>query len=397
MTEPNATEFSTPGEQDFPASAPSPLKKIPRSVIIVSVIIAALVLMVITFPRKTKARQTLTSLAESEKIDNYEQSNPIKTDPFSTEYVENSTNAASPIDKSSSLNENTYSAYSGTTSSPTVERGQLQQSNQNYLTAENNSPSIAHSSSASTGYTVSAEVSSRLNESYQAMVNHFKNVQAVVAVSGDAYKELLKGDKFDRVEPSLKNLTENSEHLANKVAFSVPSGTRIRAVTMQEVNSDHPGYFTARITFPMELSGYTLLCQSKGNARDRIPVTANKIVSPDGSKEAQIPGEVQMQYAGLEGSVKSHLGKRLVPPILSALTGAGAGYLYFKAFGGDQLNDETGRINTADGVVGPAYQQGVSGVQNEIGRFGGDYPNTVIVPHGVQFELLVTEPFSIEL
>jgi hypothetical protein len=374
------------------------LKKIPRSVIIVSVIIAALLLIIITFPRKTKAKQTQPSLTESEMIDNYEQQDPIKADPFSTESVEYDKNSVSPFAQGLTPEENSSSAYSGNNVPSATAIGQSQQSNQNYITNDNSSPSITKSSSVSTGYTVSSEVSSRLADSYQAMVTHFKkNVQAVVAVDGDAYSKLLKGDKFDKVEPTLKNLTENSERLSNKVAFSVPSGTRLRAVTKQEVNSDHPGYFTARITFPMELSGYTLLCQSKGNARDRIPVTANKIVSPDGSKEAQIPGEIQMQYAGLEGNIKSHIGKRMVPPILSALTGAGAGYLYFKAFGGDQLNGETGRINTADGVVGPAYQQGVSGVQNEIERFGGDNPNTVIVPQGSQFELLVTEPFSIEL
>jgi hypothetical protein len=48
-------------------------------------------------------------------------------------------------------------------------------------------------------------------------------------------------------------------------------------------------------------------------------------------------------------------------------------------------------------VAAPPFQQGVSGVQNEVERFGGDFPNTVTVPEGTTFDLLVTEPFSIEL
>jgi hypothetical protein len=391
----NAQALET--EQEFPASTPGKLNKIPKPVILAGIFILIILMIVVTFPGKSKAKKHLkSSVLQTEKVDSYEQQSPITTDPFSTKTVDNTSGISNPIERNAALGSSVPQMGQGgeavvLNSSTPADPSSSAPQERNYTRG-----SIPQEEQV---YVLPKDISDRLNGSYQDMVKHFRGTRqhAVEPVEGDAYNKLLERDRLERVEPTLKNLTENSAKYANKALFSVPSGTRIRAVSLQEVNSDHPGYFTARINSPMELAGYKLLCQSRGNARDRIPVTVDKIVAPDGKTETQIPGEVQMKYAGLEGDIRSHAIRRLVPPVASAFLGAGAGFLYFKAIGGDQLNSETGRINTADAVVSAPFEKGVTGVQNEIERFGGDYPNTVVVPQGTQFEILVTEQFSIEL
>jgi len=400
MEEAINTTIPAVAEHEFPASSPNGLagfwKRIPRPMKITGAVILAVILLAVTFPRKSKGTVAVSEPEEqSSTVDNIERQNPIKTVPFSTAAVAGSA-SGSPLAANSGPGGD---AGYGQTMQPLPSGSSMTDRGSDEDGSASRTPSgnTDASGKAHESYALSQWMQHRLSGTYQGMIKHFKGVDPVGTMENDAYRKLLAGDKLDKVDPALRNLTPDSEQLTNKVNFSVPSGTRIRAVTQQEVSSDHPGYFTARITSPMELSGYNLLCQSRGNTRDRIPVTANKIIAPDGSRETQIPGEVQMKYAGLEGHVKSHALRRLIPPIAGAFVGAGAGYLYFKALGGNELNSEVGRINTADQVVGPPYQEGVSGVQNEIGRLGGDYPNTVIVPQGAQFELLVTEPFSIEL
>ena len=409
------------GNTEFPAASPNFFSKLPRMPLIIGSSVLALVLIVTTFPHKKHA----VMAAENTKtmpVDEYETRNPIKKDLFAGKSSQSTPQQASLVSNSGSLGQ----GIDPVTGQPVDPSGMGQmpqnpnvqpQTPQGRAGSINNNPAeqgneaIERHSNHKPGYSssstpsappapYSSEMAKRLESGYQSMVQHFKGTpaQAVVVVKDDEYKNLMKGDnKLAKVDPTLKNLNENSEKFTNKVSFSVASGTRIRAITQQEVNSDHPGYFTAKITMPSELSGYTMLCQSKTNAKDRIPVVANKIIAPDGKKETQIPGEVQMKYAGLEGDIQSHYLKRLVPPIASAFIGAGAGYLYFKALGGNDLNGQAGRINSADQVAAPPFQQGVSGVQNEVERFGGDFPNTVTVPEGTTFDLLVTEPFSIEL
>lgn len=392
----NAQEPILEKEPEFPSSTPGKFGKIPKQVVIAGIFIIVILMMVVTFPGKSKSKKhTKLPVMQSEMIDSYEQQSPITTDPFSREAVDNPTGISNPMTRNAEFGNGTPQMGQGNapvmnSSTPSADKLPSQQMRSN---TRNSVPN------EELGYTVPKRITDRLGGSYQDMVKHFRGTRqyAVEPVDGGAYGKLLERDRLERVEPALKNLNENSEQFANKVNFTVPSGTRIRAVSLQEVNSDHPGYFTARITSPMELSGYKILCQSRGNMRDRIPVSADKIIAPDGKSETQIPGEVQMKYAGLEGDVESHALRRLVPPVASAFLGAGAGFLYFKAIGGDKLNSETGRINTADAVVSAPFDKGVTGVQNEVERFGGDYPNTVVVPQGTQFEILVTEQFAIEL
>lgn len=388
---------SNPQEQEFPSSSPGFIQKIPKPVIYAIIGFFIVLLLVSTFPHKKK-RSDIKTDNQTTITDSYEVQNPVKHNPFNTEATDNF-GQSTPVAKSASLGQEYVQSNNGIQPPSTLQQSPTDYNN-NSIHSNGNSPELNLKPAEQLAYSQSEGISQRLDNTYQSMVQHFKQTpqQAIVTVRDDEYEELLKGEsKLEKIEPALLNLTENSHLFMNKVDFKIPAGTRIRAVTLQEINSDHPGYFTSRITAPMELSGYSLLCQSRGSSRDRIPVSANKIISPDGSKETSIPCEVQMKYAGLEGEIKSHYMKRLIPSMASAFIGAGAGYLYFKAFGGDELNAEAGRINTADGVVAPAYQEGVSGIQNEIERFGGDYPNTVIVPEGTQFELLVTESFSMEL
>lgn len=396
-------------QEDFPSSSPGFLSKIPKPVLFGGIAVIVLLLLFSTFPRGNKKDEGKTVAEQSSVMDDYEQQNPIETDPFATQSKVGSDEHSTAVARSASLGR-TYDRNGDPAQAPAMLDQATPRTYRNpSQSLEGNLKPVQHNGSKPTSsdfapepvaYSLPRSIANRLDNKYQSMVQHFKQTPqfAVVTVREDEYEELLKSaDRLDKVEPPLRNLTENAERYANGVTFTVPAGTRIRAVTQQEVNSDHPGFFTARISSPMELSGYTLLCRSRSNTRDRIPVSADKIIAPDGSRETTIPGEVQMKYAGLEGKVKSHHFKRLVPPVASAFVGAGAGYLYFRAIGGHELNSEAGRINTADAVIGPPYQEGVSGVQSEISRMGGDYPNTVTVPQGTQFELLVTEAFTIDL
>lgn len=269
-------------------------------------------------------------------------------------------------------------------------------------TNSNQSSSMHASNSNAAGppppYKPDRSISRRFDDSYRKMVEHFKSVsEAGVGMSADQYGKFrgsLSPSVSQAVEPQLQNLVENPSYTSQK--YHLASGATISATTEQTLSSDHPGYFTAIISSPSELAGYKLLCQSLANVNDRLPITVNKIVSPDGSWESQLKAEARMQYPGLQGQVTSHYIKRLVPPVLSAAVGASAGYLYYTQIASSQKPDSAGqRINTADAVAGLPYQQGIQGIQNEIMRFGGDNPNTVAIPQGTEFEILIQDPLDV--
>jgi type IV secretory pathway VirB10-like protein len=381
-------------DTEFPPAAPSEVKKIPRPVIIGGICIAVLLFMVLSLPKKHKKEDHATARAVSSvstAVDEFESKNPVQKDPFSMQETQNNP-IESPLNKSSAFGQAAMVNAASGMNRPSLSDNTYDEGPQSAPASYNPAPAVPASP-------VSRAITRRLDGQYQSMVAHFKSTsgQAVQPVKGDEYKQLLGGgNKIDKVETQLMNLTEDAALLSKKTTSSIPAGTRIRAITLQDINSDHPGYFTAKVISPREISGYELLCQARGNARDRIPVEISKIITPAGN-EQQLPGEVQMNYAGLEGEIKTHYAKRLLPQIASAFIGAGAGFLYYKAVADQQLNDEGQRINTADGVIGPPFQAGVQGVQNEIERIGGDHPNTVLVPQGTEFEVLVTQTFEIVL
>lgn len=238
-----------------------------------------------------------------------------------------------------------------------------------------------------TEYVPPREVQIRMNSSYKAMIDHFK--QKDTWSQDPEYLEKTRvPDARALVDQPLKNLYEGANSLQAGMTYDIPSGTRIIAVTEQKVNTDHPGYFTSRIVRPHVLAGSRLICQAGVNQNDRIPVQPVKIIF-EGGNEIQIAGQIETDFAGLDGDVTSHYWARLGPAIGNAAIGG--------AFLAWSMNRENGedRIDTRDAIVAPVVAQSVSGVQNEVSRLGGDFPNTVEVEAGKQFAILLTEPLKV--
>lgn len=232
----------------------------------------------------------------------------------------------------------------------------------------------------------------RLDPEYTQIVEHFRKSrdEAKWVIGDGEYKEMTsgKGNLMNAVDKPLKDLYDNASTVSSILNTRIPAGSRILAVLDQDVNSDHPGVFTATVVRPFEVKGYKLICQSGSNQRDRINVTVQKIISPS-NKEFSLEGQVQNGYPGLSGHVENHMIKRLGPAIINAAIGGG--FLAWSLKGGDQ-----GRVDTRDAIVSGVVEQSVSGVQNEITRLGGDFPNTVLVKQGTQFEILITSEVVIQ-
>ena len=237
------------------------------------------------------------------------------------------------------------------------------------------------------------EFKRRLDPQYQAIVNHLRgSTQDVWQV---AQAELVEEKKTTnvsvQVDKSLQNLYEGATQAGQYNNMIVSAGSRIIAVTEQEVNSDHPGLFTSRIVRPYELNGMEMICQSSGNQKDRIPVNIVKIVNPKTGSEYQAQGQVEMEYAGLSGAVRNNWLMRVGPQLINTVIGAGAIAATYATTGG------TGqRIDTRDVIAGDIAQQSVTSLQNEVSRMGGDYPNTVIIPQGTQFDVLLQNQLTLK-
>jgi len=230
----------------------------------------------------------------------------------------------------------------------------------------------------------------RLDPEYQSVVKHFSETRKVSSwqINGDEYKNALAQQNIlNSVEPPLKDLYSGASSLNKGFSVKLPAGTRIIAVTDQDISSDHPGYFTATIVRPFEIQGAVLIMQSGSNQRDRIPVTAVKIVSKT-NKEISLSGQSQMGYPGFTGQVKSHWVKRMAPAVANAAIGVGVLAM-------TQSGPNEGRIDTRDELAWPIVDRSIGGLQNEITRLGGDFPNTVTVRAGAQFEILLTSECEI--
>jgi len=237
------------------------------------------------------------------------------------------------------------------------------------------------------GYHLSSNMQERLDESYQRMVGHFKDHSKSWAMDDATLHSLNAGSASMATVPEpLQNLIENSSSIGG-MPYAIPSGSRIIAVTDGKVSSDHPGFFTATIVRPYSLKGAKLICQSGSNLKDRIAIQPVKVVLKD-SLEVAISGQVETDFPGFDGDVTTHYMARLGPAITNAAIGGG--------FAVWALTRQAGQnnIDTRDAIVAPVVQSSVEGLQNEITRLGGDYPNTVMVPAGKQFSVLITEPFS---
>lgn len=240
-------------------------------------------------------------------------------------------------------------------------------------------------------YRLSADMQRRMSEDYQRMVKHFQDRGPKKwAMSEDAFGKMgSAGDPLANVSRPLRQLVEGSGALISGTALTVPSGTRLIAVTDSKVSSDHPGFFTATLVRPYALKGAKLICQSGANQKDRIPIQPVKLILAD-SAEVALTGQVQTDFPGFDGDVSTHYMARLGPAITNAaIGGAFAAWAFNRNASGPN-------IDTRDAIVAPVVQSSVEGLQNEITRLGGDYPNTVEVPAGKQFTVLITEPFSVK-
>ena len=240
-------------------------------------------------------------------------------------------------------------------------------------------------------YSLPAEYRKRLNKDYQDIVGHYRKTQNLAwQIERSSYdREIDSGDKLSKVEHPLRDLYEGAGSPSG-YNLMLGAGTRLIAVTEQEVNSDHQGLFTAKIVRPMELKGAKLLCESGANVRDRIPVRAIKLIHS--GVEYKLSGQVEMKYPGMSGKVFNNWYKRLGPELIN--TAIGAGFMAWTAsnYAGDDV-----RIDTRDAISGPIIQQSVGGLQDEISRLGGDVPNTVVVKSGTQFAFLLSEKLEISL
>jgi len=258
-----------------------------------------------------------------------------------------------------------------------------------------NQPSMGYGGGGGSGmppapykYDPSSEMKKRLDPQYQAIVSHFQSTREKAWSVSDAEIEKLVSsspDKFNQVEQPLRNLYDGAENVSLRTTFVMQAGSKMIAVLDQDVNSDFPGVFTATVVRPFEVKGSKLICQGSGNKNDRIDVQVLKLVSTS-QKEVILEGQVQMQYPGITGAVTSHWLKRMGPSIANAAIGGA-----LLAATATQGN----RVNTQDVIVGPIVEQSVTGLQNEITRFGGDHPNTVVARQGTQFEVLLVKEIAI--
>jgi hypothetical protein len=228
-----------------------------------------------------------------------------------------------------------------------------------------------------------SSIDERFSADYQAKVQHFKgNRENYWQIPDDQLVAMRT--TTNTTDTGAGNIYQSQNN--GIFSYMIPAGTRLIVITEQPVNTDHPGYFTSRIIRPYILKDAKLICQSGSNQNDRIPVSPIKIVF--NNKEIPITGQAEMDFPGLTGSVKNHWPSRLLPTMVnSAIAGS------FIAWSASQSNET--RINTQDAITSSVVEQTVPGVQNEISRFGGDRPNTVQVPQGQQFTILLTDKLEV--
>lgn len=240
----------------------------------------------------------------------------------------------------------------------------------------------------------------RFEQPSQQLNNYIKgNVGRAWKLSEDDLTELSKSSPLNNVNKELINLSESPVIIGgngNKVVF--PAGTRIEMITESEINSDYPGYVTAKVITPYQIKNWRAIIHHNGQVNDRITANIEKIINVNASREYTVSGQVEMNFPGLVGKVKNHWAKRVIPEFVAATIGAG--YVAYEAQ--RQINDPTSdssglRIDSRDAYSGAVAQQTVSSAQSEARRFGGDVPNTVTVTQGERFWVLLTQPLNVEL
>lgn len=240
----------------------------------------------------------------------------------------------------------------------------------------------------------------RFEQQNQQLNNYIKgNVGRAWRLSDEDLNEMSSSSHLNNVNKDLLNLQENTSAMiggdGSKVIF--PAGTRIEMITESEINSDYPGYVTAKIATPYQIKGWKAILRHNGQVNNRITATIEKVVNAVASREYTVSGQVEMNFPGLVGKVKNHWAKRVIPELVAA--SIGAGYVAYEVQRQvDEPRDSSGlRIDSRDAYAGAVAQQTVSSAQGEARRFGGDVPNTVTVPQGERFWVLLTSPLNVEL
>jgi len=165
---------------------------------------------------------------------------------------------------------------------------------------------------------------------------------------------------------------------------TIYSGEVIRAVTVEKINSDFPSYATAKITSPPSLVGGIILLKSSSQSDNRISITPVKVIF--NKKEYSLSGIIRSGLPGMTGSVNRHLARKTVNPL------AAVGLMAYGTVFGNNSNI----ISTEDAIRAQIIGEGINLGVNEMQKYSGDVPNTVTVPSGTPFEVLLIDSFSFE-
>jgi len=189
-----------------------------------------------------------------------------------------------------------------------------------------------------------------------------------------------------KVEKDIQRAEERREPMQRYSGMrSFPAGTILKAVTVDIINSDYPSISRARITSPAEIAGSIVLLNTATNMNDRVQVKVDKIVYNNST--FTINSVVKSGLPNLNGNINRHMARRTLNPL------AAAGLI---AYGTVFANNAGTNINTADVIRGSLIDQGMNLGINELNKYSGDIPNTITVPIGQPFEILLVDELVIK-
>jgi type II secretory pathway pseudopilin PulG len=234
------------------------------------------------------------------------------------------------------------------------------------------------------------------------------------AMSSGAYRNALENKNvLSKIDLENLNLLDGTISVSEN-KYVINAGTYIRGITTGKTHSDYPEAFVARITHPSILRGWIMICKSGRNNAGRVPVSVDKLVSPEG-KELTINGQVEMaSIPGMTGEKHSRWLKRMAPSMINA--GIGGGLLVWSmreeeknrdamllAGGSGAVGAPVGTIGnsgvttTTNTIIEPMIQDGIGGFQKEITRSfqQGNLDDYVILSEGTTFDILLLSSLTI--
>lgn len=240
------------------------------------------------------------------------------------------------------------------------------------------------------------------------------SVDARWSMSEGRYRNILESSRntLNQVDSENLSLLDGGSIISTNHKHIIPTGTFITAVTRGIVDSDYPEAFLAKVTRPMVLRGWTIICKSGRNQYGRISVTIDRLISPEG-KELTISGQVEMASTpGLTGRKHSRWYKRMAPSIVNA--GIGGALLAYTleeerkdrergitssgTDGSDIMNPNV-RVSSTDQIMEPIIQDGIGGLQKEVSRIGqnGITDDRVVIPENTTFDILLLSSVTVLL